>query len=124
MEDINIDIENINNIPMLPCLAQAACEVGSNPPHKPRSYLMMYLMDYYRNFARPPRDSKVSNNEVLTLTHAFIRSLQWADYSPVETNKYLTHGVSRYYKTPTCPTIYSEGMCVGKCPYYDNKGAN
>tara|TARA_R100001440_G_scaffold35191_1_gene54156 strand:+ start:17334 stop:18431 length:1098 start_codon:yes stop_codon:yes gene_type:complete len=121
--DIEIDIERINNIPMLPCLAQAACEKGSNPPHKPRSYLMMYLMDYFRNFARPPRSSTVSNQEVLTLTHAFIRSLEWADYKPSETSKYLTHGVERYYLTPTCPTIYHEGLCVGKCPYYDEKGA-
>ena len=123
MEDIDIDISRINNIPMLPCLAQAACEVGSNPPHKPRSYLMMYLMDYFRNFSRPPRDATISNTEVLSLTHAFIRSLEWADYSPVETMKYLRHGVDRYYLTPTCPTIYHEGLCVGKCPYYDEKGA-
>jgi hypothetical protein len=123
MEDIDIDISRINNIPMLPCLAQAACEVGSNPPHKPRSYLMMYLMDYFRNFARPPRESSVPNKEVLSLTHAFIRSLEWSDYSPKETSKYLQHGVDRYYLTPTCPTIYHEGLCVGKCPYYDEKGA-
>jgi hypothetical protein len=121
-EDVEANIENINSIPMLPCLAQAACEKGSNPPHKPRSYLMMYLMDYFRNFARPARDTSVSNSVVMTKTHAFIRSLEWADYSPKETQKYLTHGVQRYYLTPTCPTIYAEGLCVGKCPYYDNKG--
>jgi len=124
MEDIEVDIERINNIPMLPCLAQAACENGSNPPHKPRSYLMMYLMDYFRNFARPPRESKVSNSIVLTKTHAFIRSLEWSDYSPTETMKYLNHGIDRYYMTPTCPTIYHEGLCVGKCPYYDEKGGS
>lgn len=123
MDNIDIDIERINNIPMLPCLAQAACEKGSNPPHKPRSYLMMYLMDYFRNFARPAREATVSNQEVMTLTHAFIRSLEWSDYSPKETSKYLRHGVDRYYLTPTCPTIYHEGLCVGKCPYYDEKGA-
>jgi len=123
MEDLEIDIANINNIPMLPCLSQAACEVGSNPPHKPRSYLMMYLMDYYRNFARPPKTSKVPNQQVIGLAHEFIKSLNWADYNPNETMKYLRHGADRYYKTPTCPTIYAEGMCVGKCPYYDGKGA-
>ena len=123
MEDIEIDIDNINNIPMLPCLSQAACEVGSNPPHKPRSYLMMYLMDYHRNFARPPKESKVSNQQVIGKTHEFIKSLEWADYDINETMKYLRHGADRYYKTPTCPTIYAEGMCVGKCPYYDGKGA-
>jgi len=88
-----------------------------------QSYLMMYLMDYFRNFARPAREATVPNQEVLSLTHAFIRSLEWADYSPTETSKYLTHGVERYYLTPTCPTIYHEGLCVGKCPYYDEKGA-
>lgn len=123
MEDIDIDIERINNIPMLPCLAQSSCEVGSNPPHKPRSYLMMYLMDYFRKFSRPPQEADISNQDVLKLTHAFIQSLNWADYSPVETMKYLQHGVQKYYLTPTCPTIYQEGLCVGKCPYYDNKGA-
>lgn len=124
MEDIEIDIANINNIPMLPCLSQAACEKGSNPPHKPRSYLMMYLMDYFRRFARPPQESSVSNDEVVAQTYEFIKSLEWADFSPPETMKYLRHGVNRYYQTPTCPTIYHEGLCVGKCPYYDGKGVS
>jgi len=60
---------------------------------------------------------------VIAKTHEFIKSLKWADYDPNETMKYLIHGADRYYKTPTCPTIYAEGMCVGKCPYYDGKGA-
>lgn len=123
MEDIEIAATNINNIPMLPCLAQAACEKGSNPPHKPRSYLMMYLMDYFRNFARPGHTSPIPRTDVVAKTHSFIKNLEWADYQPSETNKYLQHGADRYYQTPTCPTIYNEGLCVGKCPYYDGKGS-
>ena len=109
---------------MLPCLDAACCVKGSNPPHRPRSYLMMYLQDYFRDFARPPSDSLVPDREVVAKSHAFIRSLEWADYDPKITQEMLIHGATRRYLTPTCPTIYREGLCVGRCPFYDGKGAN
>jgi len=121
-EEIRVEMGRVQNIPILPCLEASTCEKGSNPPHHPRSYLMMYLMDFFRQFSRPPHDAKVKNDEVITKTHAFIASLEWADYNPTITQRMLEHGANRYYQSPTCPTLYREGLCVGRCPYYDGKG--
>jgi len=121
--EISVDMRNIEGIPMLPCLHAAACTVGDNPAHQSRVYLMMYLLDYFRRFARPPMTSSISNKEVVSKAHAFIRSLEWSDYKPSITHQMLSHGANRYYKTPSCPKLFSEGLCVGRCPYYDGKGS-
>ncbi len=120
--EIEVEMGRLQNIPVLPCLAQAACETGGNPSHLPRVYLMMYLLDYFGKFARPPSSSVVPFNEKIALAHKFIQGLQWSDYKPEVTLKYLTHGARSQYQTPTCPTIYREGLCIGKCPFYDDKG--
>jgi len=120
--EIGVSAKNLNGIPILPCLHAACCTKGSNPPHKPRSYLMMFLMDYKRDFARPPTDSKVSNGEVIQWTHEVIAGLEWSDYSPKITQQMLVHGASKNYLTPSCARIYSEGLCLGKCPMFDGKG--
>jgi hypothetical protein len=82
----------------------------------------MYLLDFFRGFARPPHTADITNEEAINKTHAFIAGLEWADYSPKITHGMVTHGASRYYQTPSCPKLYQEGLCVGKCPYYDEKG--
>jgi hypothetical protein len=120
--EIGVSAKNLNGIPILPCLHAACCTKGSNPPHKPRSYLMMFLMDYKRDFARPPTDSKVRNGEVIQWTHEVIAGLEWSDYNPKITQQMLVHGASRNYLTPSCARIYSEGLCLGKCPMFDGKG--
>jgi len=121
-EEISIEGGNVRGIPVLPCLEAACCTKGSNPPHQSRAYLMMFLMDYFRKFTRPPRDSKISNVDVVTKTHQFIADLEWADYSPKITQEMLVHGANRYYLTPSCPKIYQEGLCLGRCPFWDGKG--
>jgi len=119
---VEVEMKRIGNIPMLPCLAEAACEVGSNPPHLPRVYLMMYLLDFFGQFSRPPSNSPIPIDDRINQAHAFISGLHWSDYKPDITHKYLKHGAERQYQTPTCPTLYREGMCIGKCPFYDEKG--
>jgi hypothetical protein len=122
-EDVSIQGGDVQGLPILPCLEAACCTKGSNPPHQSRAYLMMFLMDYFRKFARPPRESKISNAEVITKSHQFIANLEWADYNPKITQEMLVHGASRYYITPSCPKIYQEGLCLGRCPFWDGKGA-
>lgn len=121
-DDINVKMQNVEGIPMLPCLEAACCVKGSNPPHISRSYLMMYLLDYYRGFARPPSSTKAMPAEIINKAHSFIYSLDWSDYNPKITQEMLVHGASREYLTPSCPTIFREGLCIGKCPFYDEKG--
>tara|TARA_Y100001963_G_scaffold127391_1_gene180747 strand:- start:189 stop:1289 length:1101 start_codon:yes stop_codon:yes gene_type:complete len=120
--EITVNSRNISGIPMLPCLDAACCTKGDNPPHLPRSYLSMYLLDYFHSFARPRSSSKVTPQEAVSKAHAFIRDLEWADYNPKITQEQLVHASNREYMTPTCPTIFRQGLCIGKCPFYDQKG--
>jgi len=119
---IRVEMKNVEGIPMLPCLKAACCEQGSNPPHQSRVYLMMYLLDYFRRFARPAHTSNITNNDAVLKAHAFIESLEWSDYNPKITRQMLNHGAARYYQTPSCPKLFAESLCVGRCPFYDGKG--
>ena len=52
-ESVDVDMKRIGKMTVLPCLASAACEKGSNPTHEARVYLVQYLQDRLRSFARP-----------------------------------------------------------------------
>ena len=119
-EDIQIEMERIQNIPVLPCLAAGACEKGSNPTHQHRTYLMMYLMDFFRNFARPPATSQVKNKEVVNKTHAFIKTLTGPTTTQQSHKKCSpTVRTDSIKLQPVQPS--SEKDCAGRCPYYDEK---
>lgn len=120
--EISIKMGNVAGIPVLPCLQAACCTKGDNPPHLPRVYLAMYLLDYFRKFARPPSRSNISTREAVEKAHAFIQTLEWADYSPRVTHEQLLHAAAREYYTPSCPTIFRQGLCLGKCAFFDQKG--
>ena len=121
-EPVEVDMKRVGSMFVLPCLATAACEKGSNPPHEARAFLMMFLQDRLRSFIRPPQSSPVSNKSIKDTIFAFIADLQWADYDAEITRGYLEHGVERYYKTPSCHTLYERGYCIGRCPFYDGSG--
>ncbi len=104
---------------ILPCIARVACEKGGNPPHEARTFLMQFLQDRMRSFIRPPTISSVPNESIKKNICAFIESLEWSDYNEDLTRGYVNHGVDRYYRTPSCRTLYDRGYCLGRCPYYD-----
>ncbi len=120
--EISVSSRRLSGIPILPCLDAACCTKGDNPPHLPRSYLSMYLLDYFHNFARPRSSSKTTPQDAVSKAHIFIRDLEWADYNPKITQEQLVHASNRQYQTPSCPTIFRQGLCVGKCAFYDQKG--
>ena len=92
-EDVEIEMKRIGNIPMLPCLAEATCEIGANPPHLPRVYLMMYLLRLLQSLrTAPPSNSKIPIDDRVNQAHAFISQLQWADYKPEVTHNIQTWG--------------------------------
>ena len=87
-----------------------------------RVYLVMYLQDRLRSFARPPRSSPITSRSIKDTIGAFIEDLQWSDYKPDITNSYINHSVDRHYKSPSCRTLYEKGYCIGRCPFYDRSG--
>ena len=121
-EEIDLKMEKIGSISVLPCLANAACEVGGNPPHEARVYLTMYLQDRLRSFARPPSSSTVSKDSIKKSIIAFIRDLNWSDFDEETTTNQVNHAVNRQYLSPSCRTLYEKGYCLGKCPMYDGSG--
>jgi len=120
-EAVEVDMKKVGKISVLPCLATAACE-QPNPPHEARVYLILFLQDRFRSFARPPRSSPTSNASIKESIKAFIKVLNWSDYKEDITSSYVEHSVDRYYKTPSCRTLYENGYCLGKCPFYDGSG--
>ena len=121
-EPVDVDMKKVGNLTILPCLASAACEKGSNPTHETRVFLVMYLQDRLRSFARPPRSSPITSRSIKDTIGAFIEDLQWSDYKPDITNSYINHSVDRHYKSPSCRTLYEKGYCIGRCPFYDRSG--
>jgi len=121
-EPVDVDMKRVGSIAVLPCLAAAACEEGSNPPHEARAFLMMYLQDRLRSFRRPPRSSPISNESIVATICGFIEDLRWSDYNEEITRGHVQHGVGRYYMTPSCRTLYERGYCLGRCPFYDGSG--
>ena len=121
-EPVELKLERVGSITILPCLANVACEIGSNPPHEARIYLAMYLQDRLRSFSRPPTSSTVSNASIETSIISFIKDLEWSDFDYETTKGQVHHAVNRYYITPSCRTLYDRGYCIGRCPMYDGSG--
>lgn len=121
-EAISVQMDKVGSLYVLPCLSNVACEKGGNPPHEARVYLMMYLQDRLRSFARPPSSSNVSNESISQGIISFIRDLEWSDFNEETTSTQVTHGVNRRYMSPSCRTLYEKGYCLGRCPVYDGSG--
>lgn len=113
----------LDDIIVLPCLAQAALGAG-NPTHKARFHLASYLAARLRWFY----PSKSVETEV-KLEHVerianIISEQGWVDYDSditrhqVET--IVLGGESKQgYCAATCATLEYDGLCIGRCRYYD-----
>ena len=112
----------MDGVIILPCLNQAACQIGGNPSHDSRVQLVKYLAKRMRHFL--PLDR--FNSDILT-THtekivSFIKSLQWADFDEGVTRYQVSTIVGKDYPQ-TCSMLWSKGLCMGKCRYWDKTGA-
>ena len=112
----------MGNIRILPCIEQAACQVGSNPPHDARFALATYLAARLRRFLPVERIYGPALEEHIERICSYIETLQWADYDPSVTRYQVTHIVKRGY-TQHCSTLYDKGFCLGKCQLWDGTGA-
>tara|TARA_R100001510_G_C7654050_1_gene212635 strand:+ start:1635 stop:3215 length:1581 start_codon:yes stop_codon:yes gene_type:complete len=120
-EPVNFDTVKMGSIKILPCLMEAACQVGSNPPHISRASLAIYLASRLRNFLPVQRTTyQMREAHILTL-HDFIKSLQWADYDPGTTEYQLRSIVEGGYME-RCESLIGKGLCIGRCQLWDGTG--
>lgn len=112
----------MGNIKILPCLEQAACQVGSNPPHDARFSLVAYLAARLRRFLPVEQIYGPQLDEHVERIVAYIESLQWADFDYGVTKYQVNNIVKRGY-SQHCSTLYDKGFCIGKCQLWDGTGA-
>jgi len=120
-EPVQFDTVKMGSIKILPCLMEAACQVGSNPPHISRASLAIYLASRLRNFL-PVQRTTVQMREAHVLTlHDFIKTLQWADYDPSVTEYQIRSIVDGGYME-RCESLMGKGLCIGRCQLWDGTG--
>lgn len=118
-----IDVPTISyaDIHILPCLSQAAMGEG-NPPDRSRYHFVAYLADRYRMFFPAWKVTDESKEEHIKIISDICSQQGWADYKKEVTEKRVRHIIQSGHTHATCATLYSEGLCVGKCRYYDGTG--
>ena len=119
---IHFETMSMDGIKILPCLMEAACQVGSNPPHDARVSLAIYLASRLRHFLPVERTTQESRSEAVDKMCQFIESLQWADYDPNVTRYQVKSVVERGYEEH-CASLCDKGLCLGKCQLWDGTGA-
>jgi hypothetical protein len=119
---VHFETISMDGIKILPCLMEAACQVGSNPPHDARVSLAIYLASRLRNFLPVERTTPQSRDKAVDRMCEFIESLSWADYDPSVTRYQVTSVVERGYEEH-CASLCDKGLCLGKCQLWDGTGA-
>ena len=120
-EPVDFDTVSLGKIKILPCLMEAACQVGSNPPHVSRASLVMYLGARLRNFLPVHRTTSQMREKHIVTISDFLGSLQWADYDEGIT-KYHTKTIVDGGYQESCASLMSKGLCIGKCQLWDGTG--
>ena len=113
----------LNDIIVLPCLAQGALGEG-NPTHKARFHLTSYLAARLRWFYPPESVEDNIKSEHVEKIVNIISEQKWVDYNSHITKQQVENIVfggdsNTGYCAATCATLEYDGLCVGRCRYYD-----
>ena len=111
----------LNDMKVLPCLAQAALGEG-NPIHRARYHLASYLADRLRWFFPADGISDKEKEGHVSQIVQICSEQGWVDYNEDITTTQVESIVYKGYSHATCRTLMQEGLCVGKCRYYDGTG--
>ena len=119
LPDITLD-----DIIVLPCLAQAALGEG-NPTHKARFHLASYLAARFRWFFPPEAVSTDDKEKHVERIIDIIEQQGWVDYNEHITRTQVENIVfggskNNGYTAATCATLEYDGLCIGRCQYFDN----
>tara|TARA_R100001509_G_C4842693_1_gene207216 strand:- start:4 stop:1110 length:1107 start_codon:yes stop_codon:yes gene_type:complete len=121
----NIDLPElaIDNMIILPCLAQSAMG-GGNPTHKARVHFASYLAGRLRWFFPPDYPSLEEKQGHVNQIVDIIEAQEWVDFNPSVTRHQVRSivmgsGGNNGYIPATCRTLIHDGICTGRCRYYD-----
>ena len=112
---------SLNNMVVLPCLAQAALGEG-NPIHRARYHLASYLADRLRWFFHVETLTEIEKTSHVNDIVQICSEQGWVDYNESVTKTQVESIVFKGYSHATCNTLMQEGLCIGKCMYYDGTG--
>ena len=121
--DIDLPELSTDNMLILPCLAQAAMGEG-NPTHKARVHLASYLASRLRWFFPPDTVEDKEKKEHAQKIVKIISEQNWIDFEEDVTTKQVHSimfgsGTNGGYLPATCRTLIHDGLCTGRCRYYD-----
>lgn len=112
---------SLGSIKVLPCLAQAALGEG-NPIHKARFHLASYLADRLRWFFPVESVTEKDKEKHIEQIVQICSEQGWVDWNEDITRGQVQHIVHKGYAHAKCETLIQEGLCVGKCTYWDGTG--
>ena len=115
------DTLEMEGVRILPCLVEAACQVGSNPPHEARVSLAIYLAARLRNFLPVERATQEMREAHAETISRYIATLQWADYDENVTRYHVRSIVDKGYQQH-CASLEDSGLCLGRCQLWDGTG--
>jgi hypothetical protein len=124
MNDIKpVDLPTISydDIHILPCLAQAAMG-GGNPTDRARYHFVSYLADRFRMFFPAWKVKEEDRMKHVEPIVSICSQQNWVDFDRDYTTMRVSHIVKAGHTHATCASLYNEGLCVGKCNYYDGTG--
>tara|TARA_R110002020_G_scaffold168349_1_gene357059 strand:- start:5744 stop:6823 length:1080 start_codon:yes stop_codon:yes gene_type:complete len=112
---------SLGKLVVLPCIAHSALGEG-NPTHRSRYHLASYLADRLRWFFpidNIPQDELPKHVEQIV---QICSEQGWADWNEDITTQQVESIVFKGYPHARCDTLIQEGLCVGKCRFYDGTG--
>ena len=111
----------LHNMKILPCLAQAALGEG-NPTHRARYHLASYLADRMRWFFPAESVSMEEKDKHVEEIVQICSEQGWVDWNEDITRTQVKSIVYKGYNHGNCKTLMVEGLCTGKCEFYDGTG--
>jgi len=111
----------LGSIKVLPCLAQAALGPG-NPIHRARFHLASYLADRLRWFFPVESVTEEDKERHVEQIVQICSEQGWVDWSEEITRGQVKSIVYKGYAHARCETLIQEGLCIGKCMYWDGTG--
>lgn len=114
IEEIDLTYDVVDTYIIPPCLLKALNNPKAN--HIERLALVQYLSEIMRD-GIPIKSLKKASKDVLVeeIYSFLVKNNKWKNFNKVRTKYQLQNIVYEYEYSPSCETLISLGICVGKC---------